>query len=337
MRGKQPESKVAVGHLTAIMQQQVSVIIPVHNAEEFLARTLESVLAQSHRNFELIAVDDGSTDGSYRILEGFARRDARIVALSRKHKGVAATANECLEMARHDLVVRLDADDLMLPQRVERQLAFMNENPETSVACSYAWLIDRRDRVIGQSKPAVNVSRGIEELNPNCFVHMIQSSTIMRRGDICAVGGYSNAYLFAEDRELWGRLVASGYRLAAQTEFLSKVRIHGSSLTAATMRRNELTCRFIDRNIVRRLQGQTCLSFNDFLIERDKKPFFTRLRRDLRESSEVLYKQATRDFAEGEWKQLLKHGLSALCLNPKWSIHMFQKMAKKRLLWSDVF
>jgi glycosyltransferase involved in cell wall biosynthesis len=313
------------------MQEQVSVIIPVHNAGQFLVETLQSVLAQTHRNFELITIDDGSTDASYEILKEFARRDARIVALHRKHQGVAATANEGLDIARNELVARIDADDLMLPQRLERQLSFMHENPEISVTSSYAWLIDRRHRVIGQSKPKVNVGRGIKELNPECFVHMIQSCSIMRRADIRAVGGYSSAYTFAEDRELWGRLVASGYRLAVQTEFLSKVRLHRSSLTAAAMRRNGLTCRFIDHNIVRLLQGQACLSFDAFLVERRKSPLLTRIVRNLTELGELSYKQATRDFAECEWWQLLKHGLLALCLNPVWGIQMFQKVVRGRL------
>src|SRR5438874_187607 len=100
------------------MPTEVSVIVPVYNAEGFLAETLESIVNQTHQDFELIAIDDGSTDGSSDILADFARQDRRIVFSRRENRGAGATANECMERAKSELVVRHDADDLMLPHRL---------------------------------------------------------------------------------------------------------------------------------------------------------------------------------------------------------------------------
>jgi glycosyltransferase involved in cell wall biosynthesis len=312
------------------MQTEVSVIVPVYNAREFLAEALQSVLEQTHQSFELIAIDDGSTDGSWDILEDFARRDKRVFVSRRENRGVAATANECLERAKNELVVRLDADDVMLPNRLERQIWFMQQHQDISVATSYAWLIDRNGNVLARAKPTVDVDRGIRECNPHHFAETIQAATIMRKRHILAVGGYSPRYRFAEDRELWGRLVASGYQLSVQPEFLLKVRLHGSSLTAETMRENQLICKYINQNIVRLLRGQTYISYEIFMENRRRTPLLRRLTRAAEEASLLFYKRGTRDFAERKWWRFLKHGTAAICLNPIWGVRMFQKLTLKR-------
>jgi glycosyltransferase involved in cell wall biosynthesis len=311
----------------ANVMQQVSVILPVYNAEEFLTEALQSVLNQSHHSFELIAMDDGSTDGSTEILAEFARRDKRVAMHRRQNRGVAATANECLEKARNELVVRIDADDVMLPNRIERQVSFMQQHQAISVASCYAWLIDRKGKVLARAKPEVDIERGIRECEPNYFVSLIQPATIMRRQHVAAVGGYSSGYRFAEDRELWGRLVVAGYRLGVQPEFLVKQRIHRSSLTGQSMRQNEVVCRFIDGNIRRVLQGQPSLSFEVFLDQRRKLSLFKRLARSGEELGSVFYKQATRDYAERRWWSLFRHGTSAVCLSPAYGIRILQKLA----------
>lgn len=312
------------------MHPNVSVILPVYNAEEFLAETLQSIIHQTHENFELIAIDDGSTDGSSDILADFARRDDRIVFSRRENRGAGATANECMKKARSSLVIRHDADDLMLPNRLERQIWFMQQNPDICASTSYALLIDRNGNLIAEARPKIDIERGIRELNPHWFVSLIQPATIMRTQDIEAVGGYRSDYRFGEDRELWGRLVVSGYRLCVQPEFLIKQRLHGSSLTISKLRHHVLTCDCIDHNIIRSLRGQEYLSFETYLESRKKTPLFKRLSRDARELSLIHYKEATRDFADRQWWRFFKHSTSSVFLNPANGLRMFQKVSCKR-------
>ncbi len=106
---------------------KVSVVIPVHNGEKYLAQAIESVLAQTFRDFELLIVDDGSTDGSRAIMDRCARRDARIRILSQANRGVSAAGNLGFEEARGEWVARLDADDVFLPDKLERQIAFIRQ------------------------------------------------------------------------------------------------------------------------------------------------------------------------------------------------------------------
>jgi glycosyltransferase involved in cell wall biosynthesis len=313
-----------------MMENEVSIILPVYNARNFLAETLQSIIDQTHPAFEVIAIDDGSTDGSSEILAEFARRDPRITFFRRENRGAGATANECMARAKNDLVVRHDADDIMVPERLERQIWFMQQNPNISAATSYAWLIDKNGRLVSEAKPIVDIERGIRDSDPNWFVLLIGPAMIMRKRDIQAVGGYPK-HRFAEDRELWGRLVASGYQLAVQPEFLIKQRIHGSSLTGSADRRHtRAICEWIDQNIIRLLRGQECLSFQTFLEDRRAVSFFNRLSRDSRELGWACYKEATRDFADRRWCRLLKHSTLAILLNPMLAWRMFQKVSFKR-------
>ncbi len=111
----------------------VSVILPVYNSAGTLRECIESVLSQTLRDFELIAVDDGSSDESLQILEEFSRRDRRVKVLRRSHRGIVSALNDGLKEARGEFVARMDADDLMHPSRLEAQLQWMEENPGVSL------------------------------------------------------------------------------------------------------------------------------------------------------------------------------------------------------------
>ena len=100
----------------------VSVLMPVYNAEAYLAEAVQSVLDQTWADFELIAVNDGSKDASGAILEDFARRDQRVRVISRPNTGIVGALNDAFAVARADLLARMDSDDLCMPARLEKQV-----------------------------------------------------------------------------------------------------------------------------------------------------------------------------------------------------------------------
>lgn len=310
-----------------IARMQVSVIVPVYNSEAFLAEALQSVLNQTHRDFELIVLDDGSDDGSPEIAANFAQRDRRIILLNSMNQGAPSAANQCLHRANNELVVRLDADDIMLPQRLERQICFMEQHPDLSVATSYVWLINRWGAVIGRAEPYIDIDRGIKERKPDHFVNLVQPATIMRKSHILGVGGYPVGHPPCEDRELWGRLVVSGYRIDVQPEFLTKQRIHCGSLTGRDFHHNVIIGRFIDYNITRSLRAEPQVGFERFLREQCCLPLGTRLLQALHDWGKAHYRAATRHFAERHWWRFAEHGAVALCLRPLWGLRMFRKVA----------
>src|SRR5690348_14215819 len=117
----------------------VTVLMPTYNRRDYVAGAIESVLGQQHADFELIVVDDCSTDGTADIVDRYARQDDRIIAIHHPvNKGPAKACNAGLALARYDLIARLDDDDFMLPIRLGQQIEFMRMHPDTTVVSSWA-------------------------------------------------------------------------------------------------------------------------------------------------------------------------------------------------------
>lgn len=183
----------------------LTVAIPVYNGERYLRQSICSVLNQTYTDFELIITDDGSTDGTLEIIHSFS--DPRlIVVCDGMHKGLAIRLNEQISMARGKYFVRMDADDVMLPHRLERQLAFMKAYPETDVVGSSAIIIDEENRVIGWrgAKWERGKHRQIRDLKfqkVRSFMH----PTVMGKTEWFRKYYYNPACEGCEDQDLWAR------------------------------------------------------------------------------------------------------------------------------------
>jgi glycosyltransferase involved in cell wall biosynthesis len=275
--------------------------MPIYNGQRFLAAALESVLGQSFGDFEILAIDDGSTDASLDILDDFRIKDSRVKVISQPHLGYTTALNAGIKNASRDLIAMMDGDDLMMPNRLDRQLWFMRANADAAVVCSYAYLIDIRDKIIGTSQTEVDVERGIAERAPRLFSEIVNPSVLMRKADVVAVGGYRESFTFAPDRDLWARLVTSGYRIKCQPEFLLGYRLHLSALSAHTMHRNALFATYSDVNFVRRLRSEPEITFDEFLQQRRARPLLRRFN-DWRFWTALMYfKRATRYRGERRW------------------------------------
>src|SRR5262245_55521841 len=133
---------------------KVSVLLPVYNAERYLAETLDSALAQTHPNLEVIVIDDGSVDRSRAIAEARAERDPRVRVITKTNGGVAAARNRAIAEASGDLIAPLDADDLWSATKIERQVKRMRDGGD-AVGLVYSWWawMDERGRVLDFSPP----------------------------------------------------------------------------------------------------------------------------------------------------------------------------------------
>ncbi len=184
------------------MTPEVSVIIPTFNRCAMLLEAIDSVHAQSIREFELIVVDDGSTDGSAEHLKGLAKTD-RIKRI--EHRGPAAARNHGVALARAPLTAFLDSDDFWAPTKLERQLEFMRDNPRCSISQTNEIWIRNERRV----NPGVrHRKRGgdifIDSLR-TCLISM--SATMMRTDLFRSLGGFDETMLAAEDYDLWLRIM----------------------------------------------------------------------------------------------------------------------------------
>jgi GT2 family glycosyltransferase/predicted O-methyltransferase YrrM len=210
-------------------QPRVSVILPVYDGEPFLTDAMESMLAQTFRDFELIAIDDGSRDASGDILDRFARRDSRVTALHQANAGMIAALNRGLALARGEFIARMDQDDVAHAERFARQVSFLDAQPDIAVVGSAVTLIDeagKRIREIDYPATPEAVAKFLEIGAP------LAHPAVMMRGDaVRAVGGYREAFRYAEDYDLWLRM-AQRYRLTNIPDRLLLYRQHQSKQSA---------------------------------------------------------------------------------------------------------
>ncbi len=199
---------------------QVSVVLPVRNGEAFLAEAIESVLAQTLGDLELIVVDDGSTDESAEI----ANRFPRVTVLRQEPLGLVAALNHGIAQSSAPYVARMDADDIALPERLERQVAFLAANPRAGLVACGVEVIDGETMLL----PGEDAALRRRLLLRNPFTH---GSVIIRRAALDAAGGYRPDYGANEDYDLWRRLARS-WELAALPEVLYRYRRHGQATTA---------------------------------------------------------------------------------------------------------
>lgn len=200
----------------------VTVLMPVYNAERHLAEAVESVLCQTHGDFELLCVDDGSQDASPEILARYAAKDSRIRVLHNgENRGIAFSLNRGLREARAELIARMDSDDVSLPDRLALQVAFMTANPDVLVCSGSMTLYETGLRI---SLPLTDEAIRIRLLWGAPFCH---PATMLRRGPVLDAGGYDMDMVPAEDYDLWVRLAAvRGWRFANLTAVLLRYRMY---------------------------------------------------------------------------------------------------------------
>jgi glycosyltransferase involved in cell wall biosynthesis len=174
----------------------------VRDGAPWVLQAVDSILGQTAGDLELIVIDDGSTDGTHDLLATVHDERARVVPQERR--GLTRSLNRALSLATAPLVARLDADDLALPERLERQRAFLAARPDVGLLGTGALETDAAGREIGRIVPPerdAELRRILIRRNP--FVH---SSVMMRRALVQGVGGYDERLLVAQDYDLWMRL-----------------------------------------------------------------------------------------------------------------------------------
>lgn len=209
---------------------ELSVAMTVYNAERYVSAAVESILGQTHRDFEFIIVDDGSGDGSRGILETYAKRDSRIRLVSRPNTGISKARNETLDMARGKYFAIIDADDIAKPHRLERQLDFLKNHD--SCVCVGAWfdVIDEAGRfLITLETPAADAE--IQQSLLEGHAAICQPVSMLRKEAVERVGRFDESLAPAEDLDLYLKLGEIG-ELANLPESLLRYRIHAKSASS---------------------------------------------------------------------------------------------------------
>ncbi len=208
--------------------QLISIIMPVYNAGDFLVEAIESILNQAYCNWELIAINDGSTDNSLEILKKFAKKDKRIRVFSfKKRKGLASALNKSLDLARGFYIARMDADDISLPKRLTTQLNYLKKNPEIVAIGSQVRLIDENGNIIGYKKFPIEADRLYRMM---MTMVAIQHPTLVTYAHLIKKCRYAN-HKTAEDVSMFFKLLHFGkFANTRETLFLYRIRESSNSL-----------------------------------------------------------------------------------------------------------
>lgn len=219
------------GRIPTSSSPRVTVVTAVHNGQPYLAATIESILSQTYLDFEYILVDDASTDDSPAILRHYAEQDARIVVLRNTTSlNPAGTLNRALHTARAEYVANLDQDDLAMPERLARQVRYLDAHPEVGVVGAQAQLIDAD----GQLIRLIGYGTSPELTRWQVFFQspVLHSAATMRRSLILQAGGYPVDRGYASDYVLFAGLL-NRTQIVSLPRILAAYRSHGGQTTLA--------------------------------------------------------------------------------------------------------
>lgn len=220
--------------MNSIVFPEVSVVIPAYNSANFLGQALDSVFAQTYTDYEVIVVDDGSTDDTKTILQPYL---SRINYIYQENQGVAAARNKGIEVARGNLVAFLDADDLFLPQKLQQQVALMKLNPDVGMVISGWQMTNQQGEIIRD----VELWHDFPELNLKMWLYwkpVLPSATMIRRPWLSKVGGFPQETIPVEDVECFLQIIAQGCK-AIWCEHIGTVyrQVNENSLCRNTLKR----------------------------------------------------------------------------------------------------
>jgi glycosyltransferase involved in cell wall biosynthesis len=289
-----------------VMQAQtpaISVLMPVYNAERYVAEAVGSILNQTFTDFEFIIINDGSTDRSLEILQRYAEQDSRIRLISRENRGLVKTLNEGLALAIAPLIARMDADDVAYPNRFAVQKKFLDENPDYVCVGGRIRVIDEKGRFltiastkIGHDQIELSALQGV---TPICH-----PTALIKKVSLEAVGNYHECDYPAEDLALFLNLCEQG-KLDNVNEVILNYRVHAHSICST------------NHEFQLKKSNEIC---QEHWKKRGKQyDFLARAERtDGTRSSkfEITLKHGWWAFNNKQWKTATAYGFNSILLNP---------------------
>ncbi len=212
------------------MSPRVSVIIPAYNVASYISETLDSVIAQTFSDMEIIIVNDGSTDTTPNIIESYAARDPRIRIIHQENRGLAGARNTGLRSAVGDYLCIFDSDDIMMPDKIAVQVSYLDAHPACGLVYTDCYhFIDGTNRVRTVLEPDLSKENAYEillhgnHLNPNVVM--------FRKSVYESLGGFDETLRSAEDWEYWLKFAHAGVNFGHVNQPLTRYRVRSNSLS----------------------------------------------------------------------------------------------------------
>jgi glycosyltransferase involved in cell wall biosynthesis len=218
------------------MNPLVSILLPAYNCEKYIRATIDSLLNQSYTNFELLIINDGSSDNTLNTIHSYT--DTRISLINNDgNKGLIYSLNRGLELAKGKYIARIDADDICLPTRLEKQVSWLEKNHQTAIVATQIIFINELNETIGnwpldiQTNTATQIKKAM--VGQNCIAH----PTVLMRSEIIQQYRYSYQQKHSEDYDLWLQVLSDKHTIEKIPEQLLQYRVHAASVTGSFHRK----------------------------------------------------------------------------------------------------
>lgn len=295
--------------------------MPVYNGAQFLDEAIQSVLNQTHKEFELLLVNDGSKDKSLEIAERYAKSDLRMRVISHENMGMAKTLNDAIVRAGTEWIARIDQDDQMEPERLERQLAYIQRHPDVDVLSSFVKIIDDSGKVISKGTSPLVSYDAVRKLHRSGeMIGFHHSAVMMRKSAALNTGGFRSQFWPVDDVDLWARMLEKGYNVLVQPEFLTRYRVHGGSTSVAKAMDARKKMTWVKECMTCRRNGRPEPDWNEFCTAQNQMPLLFRANRWRKDSAKVFYKSAAFSFAQKRYFSAILWGGLSFLLQPRYII-----------------
>lgn len=209
--------------------------MPVHNSENYVQASLNSIIDQTYDDFEIILIDDNSQDKTLSIVKSFKDQRIKIIR-NKRRRGVAGSLNIGLKYAKGEYIARMDSDDIARANRFKEQVRFLDTHPEVILVGSWVNIINENGKIISEKKQPVTYESVLENIMKyNPFIH---STVMFRKNILLSIGAYENDLDGAEDYDLFLR-VAKKYPVCNIPKKLLSYRVHKGNITLSSMKRVE--------------------------------------------------------------------------------------------------
>ena len=301
---------------------EISILMSVRNGLPYVDETIASICAQTFRDWEFVIVDNDSTDGTPAVLKRWAAADLRVrIVRNSGDLSHSGGLNRGLESCSSRWVARIDADDVALPDRLDRQLAFLRANPDISVASCLAYYIDEKSRRVGKTFHDLTTREAFARYREqDLAIGILHPGAIIDRQLLCRLGGYRSAYDPANDIDLWARIADTGALILVQPEYLMNYRVHSRSETAQDFAYARLKYQWARDSMRARRKGHAEPTWEDYVAQRGAAPWWIRLNRWRKTHARRLYRAAAQSMMTSREIRALAEAGAATILQPSYTL-----------------
>lgn len=308
--------------------RKISIILSVFNGGEYLKLAIESILNQTHPNFDFIIVDNASTDITPLILEKYRLKDSRIKIITLpKTLSYVEGRNHGINKCDTDWFALMDADDISKPNRIKKQIEFLNNSSIENLGAIGTWgeYINSKGKVLGIMKAGPTSLKQFDFLySKNEPILLIDPSSLINKKAFLETGGYRKDTFPPCDLDFWYRLSEKDYKVIAIPEILFQYRVHlQSNSVAKSMLQRKMT-HFVNYNMRLRRGGKKELSKDEYENIMWSN-YFYRFPKVYKDISATYYKKAGLNYGENNFIKFICYSIIALLINPKYFMVKFRR------------